>query len=88
MRSPVPSTTDNELDDMQVRRRADHLAACLEQARSTHDRCVEQMIKIRDRRISRYETIIAHLVDVVERKEQPCEWVLREARTAAARAKP
>lgn len=61
------------------------MTICLKKARQTHDAYIEQRLRMNAKRIAEYENIIKHLVDVADKRAEPCEWIMRQARSAAAR---
>lgn len=62
MRSPVPSTTDDQLDDIKVRQRADRMLALHE----SHYDYAQQLDAKRRRDIADLKMLVRDLLDIIE----------------------
>ena len=62
MRSPVPSTTDDQLDDIQVQQRVDRLLALYE----SHDEYARRLDAKRRRDIADLKRLTSDLLDIIE----------------------
>lgn len=62
MRSPVPTTTDDQLDDIKVRQRADRLLALHE----SHDEYARRLDAVRRRDIADLKMLVRDLLNVAE----------------------
>jgi len=62
MNSPVPSITDDQLDDLQVRQRADRMLELV----SHHDDYAIRLDSIRRRDIANLQRIVGDLLNIIE----------------------
>lgn len=62
MRSPVPTLTDDQLDDIKVRQRADRLLALHE----SHDEYARRLDAVRRREIADLKALVRDLLDIIE----------------------
>ncbi len=60
----------------------------LKLAKQAHDQYIEQRLRNAEKRYKRYERLMEHMLQVIDKKADSCEWTLREVRAAVARIRP